>query len=245
MALKNMKVNFRHAFSCDNDKHSKDFIRKNFSPEQFFDDIQRRDVNSIPHMDLYIAGFPCQPFSIGGFRKGLDDCRGKLVYDVMNVITTKLPRMFLLENVKVFTTIDGGKYLRQVIRFLKQIRNGENEPAYWVHWKVIDTKEQGIPHARKRWYCIGLSRSDFKNGKDFCFPNSLPCSTIQSFLDDSTPLGGAEEESSNVQTNILRAFSQSKERGHDAAKECILIDVDASQRHMSWKSGVSPCLTRS
>ena len=91
MALHNLGVQYRHVFSCDNDRYSKRFIRKNFAPENYFDDIRHRDRSTFPFMDLYIAGFPCQSSSIGGFQKGLYDERSKSDYHVLKVIKEQKP----------------------------------------------------------------------------------------------------------------------------------------------------------
>ena len=92
MALRNLGVNYEHAFSSDNDKHAKNFILRNFVPKMYYDDVRTRTVNQLPNMDLYISGFPCQSFSVGGLQKGFNDKRGTVVYDIMNVIQTKQPK---------------------------------------------------------------------------------------------------------------------------------------------------------
>ena len=65
------------------------------------------------------------------------------------------------------------------------------------------------------------------------------CSPISFFLDSSSPTSDAKVESSNEQSNLQRAFAQTRDYGHHPEKDCILIDVDASPKHMSWKYGVS------
>ena len=218
---------------------------RNFVPEKYVDDIQTRDLKSVPDIDLYISGFPCQSFSIGGFQKGFNVTRGKVVCNVMNVIKNKQPKLFLLENVKGLTTIEGGKCVQQIIGFLKQIQDSNGEPAYWVHSKIIDTKDHGVLHARKRWYCVGSLRSASPDGNGFRFPEAIMCSPIFFFLDSSSSAGDAKTESSNVQSNLQRAFAQTRDCGHHPENECILIDVDASPKCMSWTSVVSHCITRS
>ena len=81
-------------------------------------------------MDLYVAGFPCQPFSIAGHQKGFDDERGKIVNYVLRHIQQNMPKMFILENVKGFTTLNGGQYVQQTVQFLKQIKGNDTQPAY-------------------------------------------------------------------------------------------------------------------
>ena len=69
-----------------------------------------------------MAGFPCQPFSVAGYQQGLSDTRGKIVNNVLHHISHQLPKMFVLENVKGFSTLDNGKYVKQIVQFLKQIQ---------------------------------------------------------------------------------------------------------------------------
>ena len=71
------EVDFDHAFSCDFDEQVKKTIEANFSPKIFFDDITTCDMASRPSVDIYIAGFPCQPFSSAGKRHGFEDERDR------------------------------------------------------------------------------------------------------------------------------------------------------------------------
>ena len=127
LALQNLGVNFKHVFSSDNDQYSKEFIMKNFPPSIFYDDIKLRDNYVLDkNIDVYMAGFPCQPFSVAGYQKGLQDPRGKIINHVLQFIENNKPKLFVLENVKGFTTLDNGKYVSQTIIFLEQIQNTKN-----------------------------------------------------------------------------------------------------------------------
>ena len=174
MALRNLGVKYRHVFSSDIDPYSKESIMKNLAPEQVVDDIRLRSNRDLEkNMDLYVAGFPCQPFSVAGYQQGLNDPRGKIVNNVLHHIDHNQPKMFVLENVKGFTTLDNGKYVKQTIHFLKRIQDKHGQPMYWVFHDVVNTTDHGIPQRRLRWYCVSISifpKNTFLMVRNIFFP---------------------------------------------------------------------------
>ena len=108
-ALRQMKIPFRHVFSSEIDKFCIQSIKANYSPEILFGDpegpypegdIRKRDIEDVPDIDLYVCGFPCQPFSVAGKGKGIRDKRGNIFWSCLEVIEKKQPKYFILENVK-------------------------------------------------------------------------------------------------------------------------------------------------
>lgn len=129
--------------------------RLNFNGASFLDegDIYDIDANSIPDMDILTAGFPCQAFSIAGYRRGFNDERGVLFYEVMRVVRVKKPRIIFLENVKNLKTHDRGNTF-SVIRSLL------SEEGYEVVYKVLNTTEYGnIPQNRERIYVVAFKKN--------------------------------------------------------------------------------------
>ena len=104
IALRNLNIPFQHVFSCDNDPNVKNVLLANFKPQVFFDDITQRKLHAHKclenPLDLYVAGFPCQPFSTAGTHGGTSDPRGLIIVHIIRFITKNTPRTFLLENVK-------------------------------------------------------------------------------------------------------------------------------------------------
>ena len=148
-ALKRMGIPFRHRFSCEKDIHCQESIQANYHPEQFDTDMTTRYVRSLPAIDLYVCGFPCQPFSLAGKRQGVEDDRGTIFRYCLEVIHTLRPKCFILENVKGLLNIDDGRTFDAIITSLQRLK-------YHITWKVLNTKDYGIPHQRERLYIIGL-----------------------------------------------------------------------------------------
>merc|ERR1719343_760005 len=104
-----------------------------------YEDVTIRDNTKAPHCDLYVAGFPCQPFSSAGLGQGFEDRRGrgKIFFDVRDYIAKQRPRVFVLENVYGLVTKNKGQYFAAILKALDQL--GE----YNVSHKVLDTKDHG------------------------------------------------------------------------------------------------------
>jgi DNA (cytosine-5)-methyltransferase 1 len=115
-------------------------------------DITLIDAKDMPSHDILFAGFPCQAFSVAGFRKGLDDPRGLLFFDVLRIATYHSPSVLLLENVKGLLNHDSGKTFLMMITALNNI-------GYEVHYKVLNTAEYGnIPQNRERVYIVATRK---------------------------------------------------------------------------------------
>jgi DNA (cytosine-5)-methyltransferase 1 len=142
-ALIQAKIPFEHVFSSEINKFCIESIKANCKPEILFNDMFTRDISLVPDIDLYVCGFPCQPFSVAGKRKGMDDEKRGTVFDCcLEVIQTKQPSFFLLENVKGLLSTNEGQDFEYVISSLKKL-------PYNVDWKVLNTRDYGIPEIRE------------------------------------------------------------------------------------------------
>jgi len=112
VALKKLKkrygITYDHIFSSEIDPYAIKFIKANYNPTILYGDIKKRDVTTIPPIDLYISGFSCQPYSLANKFKTPVDPRLNLYESCVDVIFEKQPSCFLLENVQTLTTLDGG-----------------------------------------------------------------------------------------------------------------------------------------
>mmetsp|Transcript_58013 Transcript_58013/g.175372 ORF Transcript_58013/g.175372 Transcript_58013/m.175372 type:complete len:372 (-) Transcript_58013:35-1150(-) len=241
MALKSLGVEFDHAFSCDFNKHAKDTIMANFPPKIFYDDITTRDQSKAPRADLYVAGFPCQPFSTAGLQQGFDDARGRgeIFWHVRDYLEKKTPRVFVLENVSGLVKINGGQYYKAIVEALEALG------TYNVYSKVLDTKEHGVPQSRRRIYFVGIKKSC--DDGSFDFPEPVPRPSIELFLEPRRrrPLRSVlpPRTQTTALANVRRALRELTEQGYDPLKVPFVVDCDSSGPRMKYVKDVSPCLT--
>src|SRR5690625_5207938 len=112
-------------------------------------DITKVDARDIPDHDLLVGGFPCQAFSVAGKRKGLEDARGTLFFDIARIAAEKKPKALLLENVKGLVNHDKGRTLDVMIETL-------NEIGYVVDFDVLNSKHFGVPQNRERIFIVAI-----------------------------------------------------------------------------------------
>jgi DNA (cytosine-5)-methyltransferase 1 len=182
-ALKQLKIPFKHVFSSDIDKYCIQSIKANYKQEILFGDpdgsypngdITKRNINDVPDIDLYVCGFPCQPFSLAGSRKGLKDKRGNVFFSCIKVIKEKTPSVFILENVKGLINHNKGKTIKVIERELEKLKE------YDIYGKVLNTKDYGIPQNRERLYIVGIK----KNLKiNFKWPKPIRMKNLFNFID--------------------------------------------------------------
>lgn len=116
--------------------------------EVFYEDARKIETRNMPDFDLLTAGFPCQSFSIAGKRKGFDDKRGTLFFEIAKVVGAKRPPYLLLENVPGLLSHDKGRTFASILTMLDEL-------GYHVEWAVLNSKDFGVPQSRKRVYIIG------------------------------------------------------------------------------------------
>ena len=132
----------RCVFSCDIDPDARRAYEANYGVPVSAD-IADVDGKDVPDHDFLFAGFPCQPFSIIGDRRGFGDARGTLFFDIMRILEAKRPRLALLENVKQLSTHDGGRTLGTITECLERA-------GYGVHVAVLNALDHGLPQKRER-----------------------------------------------------------------------------------------------
>ena len=149
--LRKSKIKSEIIFSSEIDNYAKKSYLANFDDNNLHGDIKGIDEKDIPNHDLLLAGFPCQSFSIAGKRKGFEDTRGTLFFDVARILAEKKPNYVLLENVKNLVSHDNSKTINTILWTL-------NEIGYVVDFTVINSCEAGVPQSRDRTYICGIYR---------------------------------------------------------------------------------------
>lgn len=166
--------NCRKTYKANFCNEKKLFYENGDATENFATDITKVDIKSIPDHDILCAGFPCQPFSQAGLKKGFNDTRGTLFFNILEILKYKKPKAFLLENVRGLLTHDDGK----TFAVIKQELSALN---YTFHFKVIKASEHNLPQHRPRLYMVGF-REDIKDV--FKFPAEEPLKMTMSDIFD-------------------------------------------------------------
>lgn len=177
-ALKDLKINFKHIWSCEKDKYCLETIKANFNPEIIYEDIIKRNNKLLPDIDGYICGFPCQPYSGIGLMKGLNDERANIMFYCIDIIKKKVPKFFILENIPYFKSINNSEQYNLLINKLNKINK------YTIYVNILNALDYGSAQRRKRLFIIGI-RKDIQI-KKYETPKHLKKVYIDKFLLDKT-----------------------------------------------------------
>lgn len=148
-------------FASEIDKYARETYYANFGEEPF-GDITQIEAEKIPSHDIILAGFPCQAFSVAGHRKGFEDTRGTLFFDVARIAKHHKPKLIFLENVKGFKNHDKGNTFKVVKATLEDL-------GYKVFADILNAKNFGVPQNRERIYIIAFLDEDNNLDIEFDF----------------------------------------------------------------------------
>lgn len=159
-------LGFELKWANEYDKNACITYRKNFSHKLYEGDVMGLDIKSVEKIDVLTAGFPCQPFSVAGYRKGFEDNRGNHFFRILDFIDELRPKVIFLENVKNLVGHDNGNTFKVIKSEIKKRR-------YSFNAKVLNTKDFGnIPHNRERIFIVAFNQDFLSNGEDqFKFPD--------------------------------------------------------------------------
>ena len=149
-------------------------LRTIYPEEEFeYTDITKVDTSELPHIDGLIGGFPCQTFSYAGKRKGLEDTRGTLFYELARIMKEKQPQWAIFENVKGLLTHDGGQTFETILHTFYSL-------GYHVSFQVMDAKHYGVANSRPRVFIVCHRETEIQ--MRIPVQQTIPFSTIKQTL---------------------------------------------------------------
>ncbi|EDN5888824.1 TPA: DNA cytosine methyltransferase [Campylobacter jejuni] len=170
------KVGFDCVWAVEIDQKACETYKANHQNIIINKDINDVKLNTLADIDILTAGFPCQAFSVAGYRKGFNDERGNVFFGILRYLEYFKPKIVFLENVKNLKTHDKGKTLKIILKELQKL-------GYFVKYEILNTAKYGnIPQNRERIYMIGFL--DFNIYEEFNFPSEVKLTkSIQKLLD--------------------------------------------------------------
>lgn len=156
-ACTDLRVKSEFVLSSDIDSRCQEAYGSNFGHKPL-GDISKIQASDVPDHEILLAGFPCQPFSIIGGRKGFEDARGTLFFEIARIVKEKRPKALVLENVKMLAKHDGGRTLKRIYEVLKEL-------DYNVDHRILNALDFGLPQKRERVFIVA-----FKEATSFEWP---------------------------------------------------------------------------
>lgn len=214
------KLGGKCVFSSEWDRYCKITYERNFG-EVPFGDITQIDEKNIPDHDILCGGFPCQAFSIAGKRKGFNDTRGTLFFDIARILSDKKPKAFILENVKGLVNHDKGRTLEIILETLR------DDLKYFVPDPIVlNAKNYGVPQNRERIIIVGF-RKDV-NINSFSYPRSLNKNPMVKDIIENHPVSVKYYLSTTYWESMIKHKARHEAKGHGFGYEIIPHDKTAN-----------------
>jgi len=134
-------------------KYANQILKQKFPNTKNFGDCTKINPEELPDFDFLCGGFPCQSFSIAGKRKGFEDTRGTMFFEIARILKVKRPKTLLLENVKGLLNHNKGETFKVILQTLDEL-------GYEIQWMVLNSKFFGVPQNRERVFIIGSLRGE-------------------------------------------------------------------------------------
>ena len=198
-------------FSSEWDQFAQKTYRVNFG-EVPKDKITKIESSTIPDFDILLGGFPCQPFSSAGLKKGFADTRGTLFFEIERIMRDKRPKAFLLENVKQLRSHDRGRTLRVILNHIDSL-------DYYVKYEILRAGDFGVPQNRERTYIVGFDKNyyDLPENYDFQFPEPTY---------EETRLGNI------LETDVDDRYMKSRNKGDQDVKKTYSSTIKETAQRM-------------
>jgi DNA (cytosine-5)-methyltransferase 1 len=234
VALELADVAVTAAFACERDRHVRKLFESIHGPSVIIQEDVRHDQLRA-RVDMYVAGPPCQSWSIMGNRAGLDDLagRGLIFYHCLDYVRARKPRAVVFENVMGLRT-QHVEELRDILRILEGL-------GYAVTWDTINAIECGLPQTRARLYIVAILDTSRKTS--FTFPAKLKVvASADKFL-AQRPAQSFAPKSLTAKRNLEGGLKKLARTGAKPRDETCFIDVHASFAFTQARVGRCPCIT--
>jgi len=224
-----IRMGFENAFKKEDktvfvsewDNYAQETYRLNFKDAfPIAGDITKIKEQDVPAFDICLAGFPCQAFSMAGKHMGFDDdykgmCRGTLFQDVVRICDYRKPKVIFCENVKGLTIHDHGRTFKIIVKAFEQI-------GYKVYYKILNSKDFGVPQNRERIYIVCF-RNDI-DSSSFTFPEGKAKKVcIRDILEDA-PISSKYYLSDVYMETLRRHKARHQALGHGFGYEIKDLD---------------------
>jgi len=238
LALDMLGVKHHHVFMSEVNEHIRHIAYKLHGKNMtVYKDCCNRDLKSVPVVDLYVFGFPCQPFSPAGKGKGLDDPRGLVLGYCLDYVAAKQPRLVIAENSARLASRKFTDTRNMMVHRLEQ-------SGYHVEWAVLNTREQGLPQSRPRFYLVAMRHVVHK----FVFPEKIEPVQLAALLEDAKaePARSSSKTAkgkSRIRAHVNAARLKLESQGLQPEKCNAVLDIGASKAWGHMMVDCSPCLT--
>jgi len=220
---KNTNIKFNCVLSADIKDDAIKTYNLNFNENNKKTNIL--EINEIDSFDLLCAGFPCQPFSSAGNKKGFNDDRGGIIFKIIDICKKYKPKIVILENVSNLIILENGKPLKRICEEFNNI-------GYFVSYKKLNAADFGVPQNRERVFIIcSLEKQVDLNKIEYINPEN----TLNSIIDYKAKYSDIE---SNFANKIMKLHSQTPLFGYK------MQDKRGGKNNIhSWDIGVNGVLT--
>lgn len=244
LAAEALGLDYIDVFASDIDPKCRAVLEANFrglTAENVWWDCMRRHPLITPVCDVYTAGFPCQSFSTEGLHRGEEDPRGRVIWSILEYIKQRKPRIFVLENVKALVDNHTMLFYR-ICRSIAAIKDLSGHRFYHMEWRVLNSREHGVPQSRQRVFIVGLR---LPLSCPFRWPEPVAMPSLSSVLDPHKETPPALPSSNTALMNIARCLEEiEQDRQNGTNCKQYIGDLGCSQSRNALYRDIMPCLTK-
>ncbi|CAL1160823.1 unnamed protein product [Cladocopium goreaui] len=236
LALEMLRVSFVSCVACEIDHKLLNLNHAMHGHCNVFSDCCTEEFLASPSCDLFVAGFPCQPFSKAGNNHGILDPRGHVIFWILRWLWLHKPLCFILENVGNFAQ-QHKETLDMIISILTVMN------IYHVEWKVLENSAVGwLPQHRERIFICGVRKASLL--RPFVWPGDVAMLPLRNYFKENIQHQeelGMDSLNNTEKNNVQKLAANVAKQGWILGHEEYVCDISGSVPHAMW--GVSPCLT--